>query len=59
VSTYDAIIVGGGPAGRTCARTPARGGLAKRAVARGFAWMFSGASLPAPRLFDLVFGKAR
>jgi len=28
----------------------------KRAVARGFAWMFSGARLPAPRLIDLVLG---
>jgi menaquinone-9 beta-reductase len=27
--------------------------LGRRAVARGFAWMFSGAPLPAPRLFDL------
>jgi len=26
--------------------------LARRAVARGFAWMFSGARLPAPRLVD-------
>lgn len=28
--------------------------LGKRAVARGFAWMFSGARLPAPRLLDFV-----
>jgi len=27
-----------------------------RAIARGFAWMFSGARLPAPRLLDLVLG---
>jgi len=26
----------------------------RRAVARGFAWMFSGARLPAPRLLDLL-----
>jgi hypothetical protein len=25
-------------------------------VARGFAWMFSGAKLPAPRLLDLLLG---
>jgi menaquinone-9 beta-reductase len=30
--------------------------LADRAVARTFAWMFSGARLPAPRLLDLVLG---
>ncbi len=29
-----------------------RSRLARRAVARGFAWMFSGARLPAPRLVD-------
>ena len=28
----------------------------RRAIARGFAWMFSGARLPAPRLLDLVLG---
>jgi hypothetical protein len=26
------------------------------AISRGFAWMFSGARLPAPRLLDLVLG---
>jgi flavin-dependent dehydrogenase len=30
--------------------------LTRAAVARGFAWMFSGARLPAPRLLDLVLG---
>jgi flavin-dependent dehydrogenase len=38
---------------------PARsssGPLANAAIARGFAWMFSGARLPAPRLLDLVLG---
>jgi len=30
----------------------------KRAVARGFAWMFSGARLPAPQLIDLVLARA-
>lgn len=30
--------------------------LARRAVARGFAWMFSGRKLPAPRLLDLLLG---
>jgi flavin-dependent dehydrogenase len=32
--------------------------LGKRAVARGFAWMFSGARLPAPRLIDLALSQA-
>jgi len=32
------------------------GSLGQTAVARGFAWMFSGAKLPAPRLLDLVLG---
>lgn len=31
--------------------------LGRAAIARGFAWMFSGARLPAPRLLDLVLGK--
>ncbi|HVZ85388.1 MAG TPA: NAD(P)/FAD-dependent oxidoreductase [Polyangia bacterium] len=31
---------------------PPRSRLARQAVARGFAWMFSGARLPAPRLVD-------
>jgi flavin-dependent dehydrogenase len=30
--------------------------LASVTVARGFAWMFSGAKLPAPRLLDLLLG---
>jgi flavin-dependent dehydrogenase len=30
------------------------GALASRAIAHGFAWMFSGARLPAPRLIDLA-----
>jgi flavin-dependent dehydrogenase len=29
----------------------------RAAIARGFAWMFSGARLPAPRLLDLVLGR--
>ncbi|MBX3154756.1 MAG: NAD(P)/FAD-dependent oxidoreductase [Deltaproteobacteria bacterium] len=32
-------------------------GLGRRAVAHGFAWMFSGARLPAPRLLDVVLGR--
>jgi len=32
--------------------------LGHRAIARGFAWMFSGARLPAPRLVDLALGLA-
>jgi flavin-dependent dehydrogenase len=47
------------------ARTPSNGGAAAGSpsrsighatIARGFAWMFSGARLPAPRLLDLVLG---
>jgi len=33
--------------------------LASRAIASGFAWMFSGARLPAPRVIDLVLAGAR
>jgi hypothetical protein len=32
--------------------------LARRAMATGFAWMFSGARLPAPRMIDLVLAGA-
>ncbi|HKE15596.1 MAG TPA: FAD-dependent monooxygenase [Kofleriaceae bacterium] len=46
-----------GGSGENGARAP-RGGSAarigRRAVAAGFAWMFSGAPLPAPRLIDLA-----
>ena len=40
---------------------PSRGGfpLASRAIASGFAWMFGGARLPAPRVIDLVLAGAR
>ena len=34
--------------------TKPRSRLSRRALATGFAWMFSGARLPAPRLIDLV-----
>jgi geranylgeranyl reductase family protein len=34
------------------------GSIGNAAVARGFAWLFSGARLPAPRLLDLVLGSA-
>jgi len=30
--------------------------IARQVIARGFAWMFSGASLPAPRLLDRLLG---
>jgi menaquinone-9 beta-reductase len=32
--------------------------LGRQAIARGFAWMFSGAQLPVPRLLDLALGVA-
>jgi len=35
---------------------PASRSFTHAAIARGFAWMFSGARLPAPRLLDLVLG---
>ncbi|HET9620948.1 MAG TPA: NAD(P)/FAD-dependent oxidoreductase [Kofleriaceae bacterium] len=35
------------------------GSIGNAAIARGFAWLFSGARLPAPRLLDLVLGAAR
>jgi flavin-dependent dehydrogenase len=35
------------------------GPLSRKAMARGFAWMFSGARLPAPRLIDVVMEVAR
>ena len=37
---------------RSRPKTPSR--FARRAVARGFAWMFSGARLPAPQVIDLA-----
>jgi flavin-dependent dehydrogenase len=41
--------------GRAKGASPSSGSrLGRRAVARGFAWMFSGARLPAPGLFDLA-----
>ncbi|HEX8108995.1 MAG TPA: hypothetical protein VF516_14785, partial [Kofleriaceae bacterium] len=39
------------------AHAPAAGSSVGTAtIARGFAWMFSGAKLPAPRLLDLLLG---
>lgn len=43
------------PPGRVAS---ALAGPARRAVASGFAWMFSGARLPAPRLIDLALAGA-
>ena len=40
-------------------RTGAAARLGHRAIATGFAWMFSGARLPAPRLVDLALAVAR
>ena len=45
----------GRPPGRVAT---ALAGPARRAVASGFAWMFSGARLPAPRLIDLALAGA-
>lgn len=39
------------------ASVAARRGLADRAIARGFAWLFSGARLPAPRVVDFVLDR--
>jgi len=47
---------GNGAVGKPAAGRANGGRLADRAVARTFAWMFSGAKLPAPRLLDLVLG---
>jgi hypothetical protein len=38
------------------AAPPAGASVGAATVARGFAWMFSGAKLPAPRLLDLLLG---
>jgi flavin-dependent dehydrogenase len=35
---------------------PSSRSIGRTAVARGFAWLFSGAKLPAPRLLDLMLG---
>ncbi len=43
---------GGNAHGNVHAAGKRGSGLARRAVANGFAWMFSGARLPAPRLVD-------
>jgi flavin-dependent dehydrogenase len=40
------------PASEGRSRSPRAASLASRALAHGFAWMFSGARLPAPRLLD-------
>jgi flavin-dependent dehydrogenase len=41
-------------AARSSPRASGGSRLGRRALARGFAWMFSGARLPAPRLVDLA-----
>ena len=54
---YRALRTNGPRGGSEAAATPATGRrFTDRAVARTFAWMFSGARLPAPRLLDLVLG---
>jgi len=45
------------PAANGAAKPP--GKLGRRAMAQGFAWMFSGARLPMPRLIDAVMEVAR
>jgi len=49
---------GAAPETGAAARSTAEPGsaLAAATIARGFAWMFSGAKLPAPRLLDLLLG---
>jgi len=47
-----------GPAGPAGARDGGGARFARQAVARGFAWMFSGARLPAPRLVDAALAVA-
>jgi flavin-dependent dehydrogenase len=46
----------GAHASPAAASAPHDRSFRRAAVARGFAWMFSGARLPAPRLLDLVLG---
>jgi flavin-dependent dehydrogenase len=48
----------GGSSDRAWNRAPGASRLGRRALARGFAWMFSGARLPAPRLVDLALAAA-
>jgi len=43
------------PSNGAAAGSPSRS-IGHATIARGFAWMFSGARLPAPRLLDLVLG---
>jgi len=53
------IRIGGAPAPSAPPQDggPRRGrAFGRTAVARGFAWLFSGAKLPAPRLLDLMLG---
>jgi flavin-dependent dehydrogenase len=47
---------GPAPPGRAAGSAAAR--LGRRSIAAGFAWMFSGARLPAPRLIDLALAGA-
>jgi flavin-dependent dehydrogenase len=46
----------GAPAAPAAPDPAAGSSVATATIARGFAWMFSGAKLPAPRLLDLLLG---
>jgi len=43
--------------GKTNGKTNGKQPIARGAVARGFAWMFSGRPLPAPRVIDFLVGR--
>jgi len=57
----DASHAPAGPTASATLRRPSSGkslgaALTHATIARGFAWMFSGAKLPAPRILDFVLG---
>ncbi|HEY6173181.1 MAG TPA: hypothetical protein VIX73_02010, partial [Kofleriaceae bacterium] len=47
---------GGNGAATAAPAGPTNGSVGVATIARGFAWMFSGAKLPAPRLLDILLG---
>jgi hypothetical protein len=54
---YRVVEVGRSVRGRKRTAAPKSRALADRAVARGFAWMFSGKSVPAPRVVDFILDR--